>query len=107
MRSQFELVGGPLDGGCHELHAHVNSGLIESFGEPDENGRDIHYYRVGDDGRAYFEETVKNCNGALLPFIERQLAECTDAQRLEMFEPYCRHCGAKNPKCQCCEGDRR
>jgi hypothetical protein len=101
MPRQFELVGGPLDGGCHELHAHVDPDMVGSFGQDDPNGRDIHWYRLGNDGRAYFEETQKNSTGALLPSLERLLEECTAAQRLEVLKPYCRVCGQTNKKCKC------
>lgn len=36
----------------------------------------------------------------LLPAIH-ELDDLTDEQRVKVFAMYCRHCGDKDPRCQC------
>lgn len=104
MSRQIEMVGGPFDGRMHEVYKHIDPDMIDGFSEPDENGRDMHYYKVRADGRAHLEKTYKNNQAAILPSTERQLEDCTAVQRLEVFAPYCGRCGSRHPKdsrCKC------
>ena len=51
--NQIELVGGPLDGCCHELCGTLMPGMI---GLPD--GNIMHWYEVRDDDKAYFVHSL-------------------------------------------------
>ncbi len=70
---------------------------------PDMKGLVIAQAKQAQTNKTRIDELLKEIESG--DYVKKLLDEMSDDERFEIMDNYCRHCGSKDPSCQCWNDD--